>query len=129
MPGTDPPAGRSGWGSSLFGRRERDTQQRLRAEADRALAEARDEAAALERILDAMDQGAVVLDAAGDPLFANRAAREILGIGPRRTSPAFASLRLPELAKQARAAGEPIADERELHVPNRRRQGLRGSRQ
>lgn len=125
MSGSEPRSGRSGWGSSLFGRRDRDAALRHRAAADRAIAEAQGDAAVLERILDAIDQGAVLVDAAGEPLLANRAAREILGIGPRRTSPAFAAVGLAGLAARARHSGEAVAEERELHVPNRRRLSIR----
>lgn len=117
---------RTGWTSAIFGRREKDSVHA--AEDDnirRTLFESMEHASLLERILDAAQEGVVLLDADGDVLVANRAARAMLAIGPRKSSPAMAALDLPRSARRVIDSGEPLTEERELHFPGRRILSLR----
>ncbi|HEX9695461.1 MAG TPA: ATP-binding protein [Actinomycetota bacterium] len=112
---------RTGWTSAIFGRRERDTagpdsDENLR----RTLFESMEHASLLERILDATDEGVALLEAGGEVLLTNRAARVMLEIAPGRSSPALGALDLPQSARRAIESGEPVAEERELHFPVRR---------
>jgi signal transduction histidine kinase len=117
-------ASRFSWVASLFGtRRQHEASAPRTAEPQKQ--EPRDRTALLERILDTTEEGILLVNAASDVLLANEAARTILGLSERDTSPALEAIGLSLLVARAIRAGGPISTEREIHLPSRRSIALR----
>ncbi|MGH2830424.1 MAG: sensor histidine kinase [Actinomycetota bacterium] len=74
----------------------------------------------MERLLDAIDEGVILATSGGDVAHANAAARAILGIGPRTSSPGVESIGLRDLVTRAIQSGDTVEEDRSLHLPNRR---------
>jgi two-component system, OmpR family, sensor histidine kinase SenX3 len=100
--------------------------ERARAESSmrRALDQEQESLRMLSDILDAASEGLLALDANGALLHANAAAKHLLG---DRTieSPSARRLSLVALALRALNEGLPFEEERDVHLPARRRFALR----
>lgn len=88
--------------------------------AEQAASDSAARAVLLERLLDSIDEGAMLSSASGDVVYANAAARTILGIGPRRSSPGVESIGFNDLVARTLAAGSTLEEDRQLHLPSRR---------
>lgn len=111
----------------MIGRRRRLEQQRAQtaARSERALRAAGERAALLERILDSATQGIVLVDRRGETVVTNAAARRLLGPGRTDALPALPRVAVSRVAMRAMDDSAEAIEEREFHVPARRRMSMR----